>query len=396
MLISRTDRGLMANWWFTVDRLLMAAVLLLMVMGVLFSMAASPPVAERIGLEYFHFVKRQLMFLVPALVVLIGASLLTRRQARRSSLWAFLAGIGLMVYAVYFGPEIKGAHRWVAFGNFNIQPSEFVKPAFVVLAAWLLAEGRRRPDMPGTLAAWVAFAVFLALLAVQPDFGQAVLVAMVWMLMLLVFGIPWIFVFGLAGLGVVAIVGAYFTVPHVTSRIDRFLSPETGDTFQVDTARQAFDNGKLLGTGPGGGSAKQVLPDAHSDFTFAVIGEEFGLVACLVLIVVFGFIVLRALRHASVVDDSFATLALTGLISTFGLQAIINMGVNVSLIPAKGMTLPFISYGGSSLIAMAYAMGLVLALSRRWPKAAMPVGRFHPAAHPAKHSAGAAAAALRR
>jgi cell division protein FtsW len=202
---------------------------------------------------------------------------------------------------------------------------------------------------------------------------------MVWMLMLLVFGIPWIFVFGLAGLGIAAIVGAYVTVPHVTSRIDRFLSPETGDTFQVDTARQAFDNGKLLGTGPGGGSAKQVLPDAHSDFTFAVIGEEFGLVACLVLIIVFGFIVLRALRHASVVDDGFATLALTGLISTFALQAIINMAVNVSLIPAKGMTLPFISYGGSSLIATAYAMGLVLALSRRWPKAAMPVGRFHPA-----------------
>jgi cell division protein FtsW len=220
MLISRTDRGLMANWWFTVDRLLMAAVLLLMVMGVLFSMAASPPVAERIGLEYFHFVKRQLMFLVPAVVVLIGASLLTRRQARRSSLWAFLAGIGLMVYAVYFGPEIKGAHRWVAFGNFNIQPSEFVKPAFVLLAAWLLAEGRRRPDMPGTLAAWVAFAVFLALLAVQPDFGQAVLVAMVWMLMLLVFGIPWIFVFGLRRPRRVAVVSAYFTVParHLAHR----------------------------------------------------------------------------------------------------------------------------------------------------------------------------------
>jgi cell division protein FtsW len=380
MLISRTDRGLMANWWFTVDRLLMAAVLLLMALGVLFSMAASPPVAERIGLEYFHFFKRQLMFLLPAVAVLIGASLLTSRQARRGSLWVFLGGLGLMVYAMYFGPEIKGAHRWVELAGFNIQPSEFVKPAFVVLAAWLLAEGRRRPDMPGSLAAWAAFAVFLALLAVQPDFGQAALVSMVWMLMLLVFGIPWIFVFGLAGVGLLAIVAAYYSVPHVTSRIDRFLSPETGDTFQVDTARQAFDNGKLFGTGPGGGSAKHVLPDAHSDFTFAVIGEEFGLIACLVLIGLFGFIVLRGLRHASVADDGFATLALTGLVSTFALQAIINMGVNVSLIPAKGMTLPFISYGGSSLIAMAFAMGLVLTLSRRWPKAVMPVGRFHPAA----------------
>jgi cell division protein FtsW len=380
MLISRTDRGLMANWWFTVDRLLLTAVLLLMVLGVLFSMAASPPVAERIGLEYFHFFKRQLLFLLPAVAVLIGASLLTTRQARRTSLWVFLIGLALMAYAIQFGPEIKGAHRWVALGSFNVQPSEFAKPAFVVLAAWLLAEGRRRPDMPGSMAAWAAFGAFLVLLAVQPDFGQAALVSMVWMLMLLVFGIPWILVLGLAGVGFLAILAAYHSVPHVTSRIDRFISPDKGDTFQVDTARQAFDNGKLFGTGPGGGSAKQVLPDAHSDFTFAVIGEEFGLVACLVLIGLFGFVVLRALRHASAIDDSFATLALTGLVSTFALQAIINMGVNVSLIPAKGMTLPFISYGGSSLIAMAYAMGLVLALGRRWPKAAMPVGRFHPAA----------------
>jgi len=379
MLISRTDRGLMANWWFTVDRLMMAAILLLMALGVLVSMAASPPVAERIGLEYFHFFKRQLMFLLPAVAMMIAASLLTARQARRSSLWVFLGGLALMAYAIGFGPEIKGAHRWVELAGFNIQPSEIAKPAFVVLAAWLLAEGRRRPDMPGSLAAWAAFAAFLALLAVQPDFGQAVLVAMVWMLMLLVFGIPWIYIFGLAGLGVVAILGAYYSVPHVASRIDRFLSPDKGDTFQVDTALQAFDNGKLFGTGPGGGSAKQILPDAHSDFTFAVIGEEFGLVACLVLVGLFGFIVLRGLGHAARTDDSFTTLALTGLVSTFALQAIINMGVNVSLIPAKGMTLPFISYGGSSLIAMAYTMGLVLALGRRAPKAAMPIGRFHPA-----------------
>jgi cell division protein FtsW len=379
MLIGRTDRGLMANWWFTVDRPLMTAVLLLMAAGALFSMAASPPVAARIGLEHFHFFKRQLMFLLPAVAVMVGASLLTTRQARRTSLWVFLIGIVLMALAIKYGPEIKGAHRWVELGSFNIQPSEFAKPAFVVVAAWLLAEGKRRPDMPGTMAAWAAFLVFLALLAAQPDFGQAALVSMVWMLMLLVFGIPWLLVFGLAGVGLLGILAAYMTLPHVSSRIDRFLSPDQGDTFQVDTARQAFDNGKLFGTGPGGGSAKQVLPDAHSDFTFAVIGEEFGLVACLVLIGLFGFIVLRGLRHAREVDDGFATLALTGLVSTFALQAIINMAVNVSLIPAKGMTLPFISYGGSSLIAMAYAIGLVLALGRRWPKAAMPVGRLHPA-----------------
>lgn len=376
MLISRTDRGLMANWWFTVDRLLLTAVLLLMAAGVLFSMAASPPVARRLGLEYFHFFERQLIFLVPAAAVLVAASFLEPRQARRACLWVFLAGLALMVAAIKFGPEIKGAYRWVAVGSFNIQPSEFVKPAFVVIAAWLLAEGRRRPEMPGAMVAWAVFLAFLGLLAVQPDFGQAALVCMVWMVMLLVYGVPWSLLFGLAMVGLAGIAAAYKMLPHVASRVDRFLSPEKGDTFQVDTARQAFENGQLFGTGPGGGTAKQILPDAHSDFTFAVIGEEFGFVACMMLIGLVALIVFRALRHAMASTDAFSTLAIAGLASIFALQAIINMAVNVSLLPAKGMTLPFISYGGSSLVAMAFAMGLILALARRRPAARMPLGRL--------------------
>lgn len=374
MLIRRSDRGLMANWWFTVDRMLIMAVLLLMAAGVLFSMAASPPVAERIGLEPFHFFKRQLAYMLPAIVVLIGASFLEPRQARRVSLWAFVLGVVLMIAAIYFGPEIKGANRWVTIAGVNIQPSELVKPAFVVIVAWLLAEGRHRPEMPGAIAAWLVFAVFLGLLALQPDFGQAALVGMVWMLMLLVYGISWWLIFGLAGLGFAGMFAAYKMLPHVASRIDRFLSPDKGDTFQVDTARQAFENGQLLGTGPGGGTAKQILPDAHSDFTFAVIGEEFGFIACILLIGLVGFITLRALRHALRETDGFSVLAMTGLVSVFALQAIINMAVNVSLIPAKGMTLPFISYGGSSLVAMAFSMGLVLSLARRKPRASVPIG----------------------
>jgi cell division protein FtsW len=373
-LISRSDRGLMANWWFTVDRLLIMAVLVLMAAGVLFSMAASPPVAERLGLDPFHFFNRQLAFLVPALIVFIGASFLEPRQVRRVSLLVFLVGVALMVAAIQVGPEIKGANRWVTIAGVNIQPSELVKPAFVVIAAWLLAEGRSRPEMPGAIAAWLVFGAFLALLALQPDFGQAALVGMVWLVMLLVYGISWWIVFGLGGLGLAGIFAAYKTLPHVASRIDRFMSPEKGDTFQVDTARQAFENGQLLGTGPGGGSAKQILPDAHSDFTFAVIGEEFGFIACVLLIGLVGFIVLRVLRSALNETDGFCVLALTGLVSLFALQAIINMGVNVSLLPAKGMTLPFISYGGSSLLAMAFAMGLVLALGRRRPRGSMPFG----------------------
>jgi len=376
MLISRSDRGLVANWWFTVDRTLLAAVFLLMAAGVLFSMAASPAVAVRIGLEPFFFFKRQLMFLAPASIVLIVTSMLDERQARRISLLAFVGSIALMAAALYIGPEIKGAHRWVSFGPFNLQPSEFVKPALAVVSAWFLAEGRRRREIPGQLIAWVLFLSTLVILIRQPDYGQAVLISLVFATMLLVYGIPWALIFGMAGAGSFGLFVAYKLVPHVALRIDRFLHPQSGDTFQVDTAVEAFRNGGALGTGPGGGIAKNSLPDSHTDFVFAVIGEEFGLIACVVLIALFTFVVLRVLRQAKTEDDPFIALALTGLTSIFALQAIINMAVNASLMPAKGMTLPFISYGGSSLLAMAFAMGLILALGRRKPKARMPGGQL--------------------
>ncbi len=376
MLISRSDRGLVANWWFTVDRGLLATFFLLMAAGVLFSMAASPPVAQRIGLEPFFFFKRQLFFLIPAAVVLIVTSMLDERQARRLSLLAYVGSVALMVAALYIGPEIKGAHRWVSFGPFNLQPSEFVKPALVVMVAWFLAEGRRRREIPGQIIAWVLYLSALAILARQPDFGQAVLITLVFATMMLVHGIPWLLIFGMGGVAVGGLVAGYRLMPHVASRIDRFLHPATGDTFQVDTAMQAFRNGGALGTGPGGGIAKNSLPDSHTDFVFAVIGEEFGLIACLLLIALFAFVVLRVLRQAKAEDDPFIALSLTGLISIFALQAIINMAVNASLMPAKGMTLPFISYGGSSLLAMSFAMGLVLALGRRKPRARMPASQL--------------------
>ncbi len=376
MLISRSDRGLVANWWFTVDRSLLTAIFLLMAAGVLFSMAASPPVAVRIGLESFFFFKRQIVFLAPASLVLIATSFLDERQVRRISLLAFVASLALMVAALKIGPEIKGAHRWVSFGPFNLQPSEFVKPALVVMVAWFLAEGRRRREIPGQLIAWILFLAVLAVLVKQPDFGQAVLISLVFATMMLVYGISWVLVVGMGGLASVGLFAAYRLVPHVTSRIDRFLHPSSGDTFQVDTAIQAFRNGGALGTGPGAGVAKNILPDSHTDFVFAVVGEEFGLVACVLLIAAFAFVVMRVLRQAKREEDPFVALSLTGLVSIFALQAIINMAVNASLIPAKGMTLPFISYGGSSLLAMAFAMGLVLALGRRKPRARMPVGQL--------------------
>ena len=367
MLVSRSDRGVFARWWFTVDRPLLSAVLLLMAIGVLISMAASPPVAERIGLNTFHFFKFQLGFLLPAGVLLISVSLLEPRQARRAAFLMLGLSFALMVAALFWGPEIKGAHRWINFGPIGLQPSELAKPSFVVIAAWFLAEHTKRPDMPGHIIAYMIFAIFVGLLIAQPDFGQTALVVLTFGAMLLIYGIPWILVLGLAGLCASGVMAAYALVPHVTSRIDRFLNPDKGDTFQVDTATAAFHNGGLLGTGPGGGQAKQILPDAHTDFTFAVVGEEFGLIACVGLMLLFAFVVMRILQRAKIEPDPFPALALSGLGIVFGLQAVINMGVNVSLLPAKGMTLPLISYGGSSLIGVAFAMGMVLAFSRRQP-----------------------------
>lgn len=380
MLISRSDRGLFASWWFTVDKLLLSAVLLLMAAGVLISMAASPPVAERLGLDSFHFFKNQLFYLGFAVIILVGTSLLEPIQARRAGFLVFFGALALMVVALFYGPEIKGAHRWIDIGPIGLQPSELAKPAFIIIVAWFLAEHVRKPDMPGLWIALVLCGGFVGLLVLQPDFGQSALVVITFIALLLIYGIPWILVVGISALGAAGVFLAYETIPHVASRIDRFLNPEKGDTFQVDTATQAFQNGGLFGAGPGGGEAKQILPDSHTDFTFAVVGEEFGFIACMGLIFLFAFIVIRILSRAKAEPDPFAALSMSGLAVIFGLQAVINMGVNVSLLPAKGMTLPFISYGGSSLMGMAFAMGLVLAFARSRSVAAQANPAWHPAA----------------
>jgi cell division protein FtsW len=365
MLISRSDRGILARWWFTIDRPLFSAILLLMAIGVLVSMAASPPVAERIGLDSFHFIRSQLFYLGLAVPLLVIVSFFDTAWVRRCGIGGTLIALSLMIAAIFTGPEIKGAHRWVDIGGFSIQPSELAKPLFVVAAAWFLTDKLRRPDMPGNYVGYGLAGAFLFLLGAQPDFGQSILVAITFGAMLIVAGISWYIVTGLGALSFASVGLIYVAVPHVTSRIDRFLNPEKGDTFQTNTAIEAFRNGGFMGTGPGGGEAKMVLPDAHTDFSYAVIGEEFGIVACFSLLLLFVFIVFRVLNRAKAESNPFAALAMTGLIVMFGLQACINMGVNTALLPAKGMTLPFISYGGSSLLGSTLLMGFILALARR-------------------------------
>jgi cell division protein FtsW len=361
-LISRSDRGSLARWWFTIDRTLLSSVFLLMAIGVLISMAASPPVAQRIGLDSFHFFRGQVFFVFIGAAVALVVSFFDPAMVRRSGLLAFVGSLGLMVLAMRFGPEIKGAHRWIYLGPLNLQPSEIAKPGFVIVTAWLLAERTKRPDMPGHWLAFAAAVLFIGLLVLQPDFGQTALVTLTFFAMLLIFGISWSIVFGLGGVAIAGGLLSYALAPHVASRVNRFLHPDKGDTFQTDTAISAFNNGGVMGAGPGGGVAKMVLPDAHTDFAYAVVGEEFGFTACLGLMGLFFFIIMRVLRRAKSEEDAFAALAMTGLVAMFGFQACINMGVNVGLLPAKGMTLPFISYGGSSLMGTALAMGFILAL----------------------------------
>lgn len=370
-MVSRAERSAFGDWWWTVDRLLLAGLAILMLAGLVFLMAGGPPVAERLGLSTFHFVNRQVMFLIPALFIMIPVSFLSLRHLRRLALLVYAVGMALILLAFQYGPEIKGAHRWIMIGPLGLQPSEFVKPAFVVLSAWAFSEGARRKDVPGTLLAFLLLPATIIPLILQPDFGQTMLVTIVWCGLFFIAGLHWFWVMGLGGAGVVGIVAAYEFLPHVRARIERFLDKDSGDTFQVDTAMESFSRGGWLGRGPGEGTVKRILPDAHTDFIFAVTAEEFGIVVCIALLLVFAFIVLRGLSLARRSEDTFCRLAATGLIFMFGLQACINMMVNVHLMPAKGMTLPFISYGGSSLLSLALGMGFLIALTRRRPRAEM-------------------------
>ncbi len=368
-MMSRAKRTLFGEWWWTVDRLLLGSLVALVLIGIVLLLAASPPVAIRLGYEPFHFVNRQAMYLVPALAVLIATSLLTPRQVRRVALIVFLAALALVFATLVVGAEIKGARRWISLFGVSLQPSEFIKPALAVLSAWAFSESARRPEMPTTFLAMGLLLVSITPLVLQPDFGQTVLIVLVWCSLFFLSGLAWFWVAGLAGGGAVSVYAAYQLIPHVRKRFDSFMEPGSGDTFQIDTALDSFARGGWLGRGPGEGTVKRILPDGHADFIFAVAAEEFGLVLCLAVAAMFAFIVLRALLHAQRDEDPFMRLAISGLALLFGLQSTIAMAVNLHLVPAKGMTLPFISYGGSSLISLAYGMGMLVALTRRRPRA---------------------------
>ena len=367
-MISRADRSPLSDWLWTIDRWLLGALGLLMVCGLVFGMAGSPPVAERLHLPTFYFVNHQALYLVPAIAVLIGASFLSPRQVRRAALVLFIGSMALIFAALLFGAEVKGARRWI----FGVQPSEFVKPAFAVLAGWAFSEGARRRDVPANLLAILILPATVVPLILQPDFGQTMLISLVWGALFFMAGLHWFWVAGIGGAGAMSVFAAYKFVPHVRARILKFLEPQSvggvTDTFQVDTARDSFIAGGWLGKGPGEGTLKRILPDSHTDFIFAVTGEEFGVIVCILLVTLFAFIVVRGLSNAARNEDPFCRFAAAALTMLFGIQSCINLAVNLHLMPAKGMTLPFVSYGGSSLISLALGMGFLIAVTRKRPR----------------------------
>lgn len=368
---ARTDTSILGQWWWTVDRWILGAIGALIIIGTLLTLAASPSVAERINMDSYFFVRKHLMMLPLGVIILLGMSMATPTMVKRLSVGLFAVALILMVLTLTIGEERNGAQRWLSLGGMSLQPSEFLKPVLIVFAAWMFSEQNRESGIPGNWIALGAWAASVGMLAMQPDFGQAFLLTLVIGGMFFVAGMPMYLVGGLLAAGGVGGVFAYMFVPHVTSRIDRFLDPASGDTFQVSTAMNAFLQGGPFGRGPGEGTVKRILPDAHTDYIFAVIGEEFGAIACLLLAGLFAFIVLRGLARAFAAEDHFAQLAASGLIFLFGLQAVINMAVNLNLLPSKGMTLPFISYGGSSLLALSLTTGMMLALLRKRPGVAI-------------------------
>ncbi|GAB5436552.1 putative lipid II flippase FtsW [Falsiruegeria mediterranea] len=360
---------ILPKWWRTLDKWSMSCVLILFGIGLLLGLAASPPLAARNGFDPFHYVERQAIFGGAALVAMLLTSMMSPTLVRRLAVLGFLCSFVALALLPVFGTDFgKGAVRWYSLGFASVQPSEFLKPGFVVVAAWLFAASQEINGPPGRLWSFALCMSIVAMLVMQPDFGQACLVLFGWGVMYFVAGAPMLLLVGMAGVVVLGGMVAYSNSEHFARRIDGFLNPDVDPTTQLGYATNAIREGGLFGVGVGEGQVKWSLPDAHTDFIIAVAAEEYGLILVMIIILLYASIVVRSLLRLMRERDPFIRLAGTGLACMFGVQAMINMGVAVRLLPAKGMTLPFVSYGGSSLIAGGIALGMLLAFTRTRPQ----------------------------
>lgn len=356
----RRDRSLFTKWWWTVDRWIFSSLAVLIVCGVLASFAASPSVAIKLGLSPLFFAKRHVAMLALSFFVMFIVSFLSPRQIRYFSVFFYGVCLVLLVTTLFIGAEIKGARRWISLGGFSLQTSEFVKPFFAVLSAWALSSRK----------IFISFLLLLfpvCLFIMQPDLGMTIVTVLIWVGQLFIMGLPFIVFGGLIALGVGGFLCAYLFLPHVTTRVHQFTqgSDPTGDMFQVFQSLRAFKQGGFWGKGPGEGIVKYNIPDVHADFVFSVIGEEFGFFVCFLILSIFLFIMIHSLFKISNSSNLFSILAISGIVIQFGLQTFINIASSVHMIPTKGMTLPFLSYGGSSSIALGIGMGMLLSLTRK-------------------------------
>lgn len=363
---SRNSRNLLSNWWWTIDKVLLVSITLIILIGIFLNFSSSPAVAQRIGYGSFHFVKKQLLFIPLAYGFMIFLSMQRLKNIRRIAIIGYIIATILLLMTLFIGYETKGASRWIRlFGFFSLQPSEFIKPTFAVVAAWLFDGQIKEKDFPGNIISTILYIMTTALLLLQPDIGMSLVITLIWGFQLFLSGLSLYLIIGMGLLFILMGVTAYFSFDHVQNRVQQFLASDGALSFQVKKSLQAFKNGNVFGLGPGEGVVKLNIPDAHTDFIFAVAAEEFGIVLCLIMVVLFAVIVIHSLCIAMKDNNMFIILSAGGLSASFGLQAIINISSTIHLMPTKGMTLPFVSYGGSSLLATALGMGMLLAITRK-------------------------------
>lgn len=362
---SRSDSTVLGRWWWSIDRSLLLCFLLLILFGFIMAMAATPVVAERINLDKLYFVKRHFAYIVPTCGIMFLISILNNEQAKYLSLFILCIMFIMVLGTLVFGTQIKGAKRWLTIVGLSIQPSEFVKPTFAVISAWVLSLSNQQNKISENCLIICLYLLVISPIILQPDIGMTVVITSALCGQVFLNGLPLRFVFGGVILAVISFISAYLFLPHVTARVDKFLDPTSGDNYQITKSLEAFANGGMFGIGPGEGIVKRHLPDAHADFVFSVLGEEFGVISCVVLVCIFMLIFIRGTINSIHKRDAFSCLALFGLIMQLSLQAIINMASSLHMIPTKGMTLPFVSYGGSSMLAAGFTAGLVLCFSKK-------------------------------
>jgi cell division protein FtsW len=369
--LGRSDRSDLGRWFWEIDRILLFFVAVLIAIGLIAVMAASPAAGQRysgggVSFAPLHYFYRQLVWIMVALPVMVGVSMLPRTKAKRYCLVGTLIFTALLFLVPVWGVEVNGARRWLGMGFAQFQPSEFLKPMFIVSTAWLLSLKEQDERLPVVALSGILTGLIALLLMQQPNFGETIIFAVAWVMLLTLSGASLRFLAVMGAAALAGVVLAYFFYDVATVRIDAFLF-EGGDTYQTDSALRTLTAGGLFGAGPGAGTRKFDLPEPHTDYIFSVIGEEFGIIACLAIAILYMTIVVRVLVRLLNEEDRFLVLAAAGLVTQFGLQALINMAVNVQIAPSKGMTLPFISYGGSSMVALSIGMGLLLAFTRRNP-----------------------------